>query len=108
VINDFWVKPDPGYHKSHGLPYWMRCTVGKHELWAPSLGYVRHLTDYLTSPSRAEELYWEIYAEELVPYSQTENPQWWNYWFDHHLPTWVKLAKNRSRVLKALRKMVVM
>lgn len=69
-----------------GLPLWLQLSVGDNVLWAYNYEHLSHLKEYVSSSLREEK---GINGRSM----------------SQRLPNFIKLAKNRPRILKAIDKL---
>ncbi|EMN00982.1 hypothetical protein [Leptospira noguchii] len=70
-----------------GLPLWLKFQIGNHHIWAYNENHINDLIDYIESDLRERIVYptkWSMVAR---------------------LPKWIKEAKNRKVIIKALKEL---
>jgi hypothetical protein len=78
---------DEGHDPSSGLPYYLDCCVGRYRLWARNLDHLDLLEAYIIA---------QIRKRPLSPAGMTMLAR---------LPHWIKAAKNRKDLLRAIRRL---
>ena len=73
-----------------GYPLWYRTTTAKGVLWAYHRPHLEMLRAYVASTDR----------------QRSQNPTWRNRSYFSRLPAWIKSAKNRDMVVKALNQLL--
>ena len=71
-----------------GLPLWLHIEVGDRTLWANNLRHLQFIKAFVQAPIRERH--------------DKPGQGWRNQSVISRLPEWIKLAKNRQRVLKAI------
>jgi len=80
-----------GYDSYFGLPLWLQIRVGDHMLWAYNHRHLELLDAFIQSPIRERR--------------RDKQTGWRNSTLISRLPEWIKAAKKRKQLLKAIDKL---
>lgn len=84
---NYYATIDQGHDPFFKLPLWFQATFNGKLIWALNREHLNYLIDYLSAMLREKPSYYPLKTQS------------------DHLPTFMKTAKNRERIVKLLKKM---